>query len=55
VILSLLFWGFVWGPVGMLVSLPLTMMLKIVLENTSDFRHLAHLFGPASEESAPSA
>lgn len=55
VILSLLFWGFVLGPVGMLLSLPLTMMLKIVLENTSDFRHLAHLFGPASEESAPSA
>jgi predicted PurR-regulated permease PerM len=46
VFLSLLFWGWVWGPVGMLLSVPLTMMLKIVLENTRDFRWLAHLLGP---------
>ncbi|HPA21415.1 MAG TPA: AI-2E family transporter [Verrucomicrobiae bacterium] len=43
VVLSLLFWGWVWGPIGMLLSVPLTMMLKIALENTDDLRWVATL------------
>jgi AI-2 transport protein TqsA len=54
VILSLVFWGWVWGPVGMILSLPLTMILKIALENTQDFRWVALLLGgmppPPAEE-----
>jgi len=45
VVLSLLFWGWVWGPIGMLLSVPLTMVLKILLEHTEDFRWVAHLIG----------
>ena len=41
--LSLIFWGWVWGPIGMLLSVPLTMVVKIMLENTNDLRWVAVL------------
>jgi predicted PurR-regulated permease PerM len=50
VLLSLLFWGWVWGPIGMLLSLPLTMVLKIVFENTPDLAWIAVLMGPARDQ-----
>ena len=43
VILSLLFWFWVWGPVGALLAVPLTMVVKIMLENTEDLRWVAIL------------
>jgi predicted PurR-regulated permease PerM len=38
IVLSVLFWGFVWGPIGMFLAVPLTMMMKVILENTHEFR-----------------
>ncbi|ACY14610.1 protein of unknown function UPF0118 [Haliangium ochraceum DSM 14365] len=49
VFLSLLFWGWVWGPMGMLLSVPLTVVLKIVLDHSTEFRWLAVLLGPGEE------
>ncbi len=49
VFLSLLFWGWVWGPVGMLLSVPLTVVVKIMMENSPDFRWLAVLLGPGDD------
>lgn len=40
---SLLFWGWVWGPVGALLAVPLTTVVKILLENTKDLRWIAIL------------
>jgi AI-2 transport protein TqsA len=43
VILSLLFWGWAWGPLGALLSVPLTVIVKIWLENTHDLKWVAIL------------
>ncbi|MEA3465462.1 MAG: AI-2E family transporter [Thermodesulfobacteriota bacterium] len=45
VLLSLVIWGWVLGPVGMLLSVPLTMIVKIALEATDDLRWVAILLG----------
>jgi AI-2 transport protein TqsA len=49
VFLSLVFWGWVWGPLGMFLSVPLTMLVKILLENSEDLRWIAVLLGSGAE------
>lgn len=52
---SLVFWGWVLGPVGMFLSVPLTMTLKIALDANPDTRPIAVLLGPdVLAASAPS-
>lgn len=61
VVVSLFFWGWLWGPLGALLSVPLTMVVKIMLENTPDLRWMAVLLGktpppetaPGEPDSAP--
>jgi predicted PurR-regulated permease PerM len=45
VVTSLVFWGWILGPVGMILSVPLTMALKIYLEHTQNFQWAAILMG----------
>ncbi len=45
VILSVMVWGFIWGPVGMLLAVPLTMVVKVMLDNSEDFRWISALMG----------
>jgi predicted PurR-regulated permease PerM len=53
--LSLIFWGWVWGPIGMLLSVPLTVIARIVFENSRDLRWIAVLLSaePGEELDTP--
>jgi AI-2 transport protein TqsA len=48
VILSVIFWRWVWGPVGMFLAVPLTMIVMVMLENSKDFRWVAVAMGKKS-------
>lgn len=45
VFMGLVFWGWAWGPLGMFLSVPITMLVKILLENSDDLRWVAILMG----------
>jgi predicted PurR-regulated permease PerM len=55
VFLSLVFWGWMLGPVGMLLSVPLTMTAKIALEASPTSAWLASLLGPADKQPSTAA
>lgn len=44
ILLSLAFWGFLWGIPGMILSAPLAVTIKIVMENIGPTRNVAKLF-----------
>lgn len=50
IFLALVFWGWLWGPVGMILSVPLTVSLKIVFENTESLRWIAALLDRRARE-----
>ena len=52
VFFSLLVWGFLLGPVGALVSVPLTVVVRIYLARVPELAWLAVLLGPAQEDDA---
>jgi AI-2 transport protein TqsA len=55
VVISVVFWGWLWGPIGMFLAVPLTMMLKVMLDNSEEFRWIGVAIGkeqrrPAEEQ-----
>lgn len=43
ILVSLIFWGWVWGPWGMVLSVPITSMIAIIFENVEATRPIAVL------------
>lgn len=50
VVVSVMFWGWVWGPFGMLLAVPLTMMIKVGLEGSSEFHWIAVVMSAGKDE-----
>lgn len=55
VLIALAFWGWVWGPIGAVLSVPLTLVIKILLEESGQLRWLTTLLGPAPAGEAVAA
>ncbi len=53
VFLSMVFWGWLLGPVGALISVPLTMAFKLFAANTEDMRWIAVLLKPPAARALP--
>lgn len=45
VLLSLLFWGWVWGIMGVIVAVPLTVMIQVICSHTERFRGVGIVLG----------
>lgn len=45
VLLSLLFWGWLWGIVGALLAVPIASAIKIICENIEELRPISYMMG----------
>lgn len=50
IVVSLIFWGWLLGPIGMLLSVPLTLVVKAGLESGKATRPIAVLMGPPPKD-----
>lgn len=52
VVISVFFWGWMWGPVGMFLAVPLTMIFKVIFDNSEDFKWLSIAMGKGPDRRA---
>lgn len=45
ILLSLLFWGWVWGIIGVVIAVPLTVMIQIICSHSERFRGVGIVLG----------
>ncbi len=48
VLISVIVWGWVWGPIGMLLAVPITMFLKLAMEHSTDLQWVAAIIDDAT-------
>ena len=52
ILVSLSFWGWMWGFIGMILAVPLTVILKIIFENTTVLKPVAILLGNSGKKNS---
>lgn len=52
ILISLSLWGYIWGFLGMLLAVPMTVMIKIICENIEYLKPVAALIGNGKEKSS---
>lgn len=55
VVIALVFWGWAWGSVGMVLAVPLTMIARILCETSADLRWVAVLIAGGEHGVSPAA
>lgn len=50
VTVSLLFWGFIWGALGLLLAIPVTAGLKIICDHVDGWQAIGELMGEGPED-----
>ncbi|TNE71624.1 AI-2E family transporter [bacterium] len=50
VLLSLIFWGWLWGIIGMFLSVPIMVIIKIILENIPELKFMSTLMSAEKPE-----
>jgi predicted PurR-regulated permease PerM len=45
VFVGILFWSWIWGPVGLLLAVPMTMIVKVVCDHVEGFQGFGRLMG----------
>lgn len=50
VVLSVVFWGWLWGITGMFLAVPLTMLLKVTLSDSDEFKWFSVFLGTHDAE-----
>jgi AI-2 transport protein TqsA len=53
VVLCVLFWGWLWGLIGIVLAVPLTMIIKVILDNSEEFRWVAVAIGQEPRKGEP--
>ncbi len=51
ILISLSLWGYIWGFLGMLLAVPMTVMIKISCENIEYLKPVAAIIGNGKEKS----
>jgi AI-2 transport protein TqsA len=52
IMIGFIFWGWVYGPFGALLAVPLTLLVRVVLQSSQATRFQAQLMTSADEEDA---
>ena len=55
ILVMLMFWGYIWGVPGMIMSIPITVFLKIILEQFPKTQVVANLMSGSSSKVINSA
>ena len=50
ILVCLPLWGYIWGFIGMLLAVPMTVIIKIICENIDDLKGIAVILGNKPEE-----
>ncbi|MBO7639600.1 MAG: AI-2E family transporter [Treponema sp.] len=52
ILVSLSFWGWMWGFVGMILAVPMTVIMKIIFENSTVLKPIAILLGNTGKKNS---